>query len=514
MMNIRKTPLVIATILLSLFSFIEIVYASNVCECIEHINHIWPDSLQRHPEDSIMRVLCPELFAKPRFAPPVRQGNFSYSERWHFTRPDTTKQEFLIIAEHSICDTLTNELRTYSEDVHAIYGYGIYLVSVENSYAYPLRELIKSYKENNNKLCGVLLVGDVGEAWYETAHDHGDSYARWPCDLYFMDLDGTWIDSDNDTIFDGHTGNQNPDIFVARLSAVGMSGLGSESTLIRRQLSKSHDFWWKSSFQSSNDTALNYVCEGLSGPSAHSLDSVFPSHNVIDIRYGSLPCPSPADFLSRLNSSNYGFTNLSCHSSTTSHEITTNQPWVQVSEIINNSSGNYAITLNCCYACCWKSSQKVYIGGAHLFNLGKTMAVIGSTKKCSFGNMHLLYNRFPNCNLGMAYLEWWKDSHLEEHCIYDVYGDYGHTLLGDPTINFRHSVGNYCVNDLVLTAFPQDNQSNLVLFRAANSITVSQNFIIPANVHVVFDAPTVTINPQFVCPVGASFEVRNEGSEL
>ena len=72
----------------------------------------------------------------------------------------------------------------------------------------------------------------------------------------------------------------------------------------------------------------------------------------------------------------------------------------------------------------------------------------------------------------------------------------------------------HCVNDLVLTSFPQGDSSNLVLFRAANSITVSQNFVIPANVHVVFDAPTVTINPEFTCPVGASFEIRNEGCEL
>ena len=513
-MNIRKTSLVIATVLLGLCPFSELANASDLYESSGDISNIRTANIQHHPEDSIMRVLCPELFVKTRFAPSVRQGDFSYSERWHFTRQDTTKQEFLIIAEHCICDTLINELRTYSEDVHAIYGYGVYLVSVENTTAFELRELIKSYKNSNNKLCGVLFVGDVGEAWYETAHDHGGDYDRWPCDLYFMDLDGTWTDSDNDGRFDGHSGNQNPDIFVARLSAVGMSGLGSESTLIRRQLSKSHDFWWKSSFQSSNDTALNYVGEGISfGIPAQSLYNVFPSHNVVDVRYGSYPYPSPTDFLSRLNSGNYGFTNLTCHSSTISHQITT-QSMVNVSEIINNTSGNYAITLVCCYACYWKSSQPYYLGGAHLFNLGKTMAVIGSTKKCSFGNMNMLYNLFPNYNLGMTYLEWWKDTHDEEHCIYDVYGDYGHTLLGDPTINFRHTVGDYCVNDLVLTAFPQDNQSNLVLFRAANSITVSQNFIIPANVHVVFDAPTVTINPQFICPVGASFEIRNEGCEL
>ena len=513
-MNIRKTSLVIVAVLLGLFPLSEIAYSSDACEDSGHINDMRTASIQHHPEDSIMRVLCPELFVKTRLTPSVRQGNFSYSERWHFTRQDTTKQEFLIIAEHCICDTLINELRTYSEDVHAIYGYGVYLVSVENNNACELRELIKSYKNNNNKLCGVLLVGDVGEAWYETDHDHGGDYDRWPCDLFFMDLDGTWTDSDNDGIFDGHSGNQNPDIFVARLSAVGMSGLGSESTLIRRQLSKSHKFWWKSSFQSSSETALNYTGQDISFiPSPDILYNVFSSHNVVDVRYGSYPYPSPTDFLSRLNSGNYGFTNLNCHSSTIYHQITT-QSVVNVSDIINNTSGNYAITLACCYACYWKSSQPYYLGGAHMFNLGKTMAVIGSTKKCTFGALDSLYNSFPTQNLGNAYLNWWNSYHDENHSIYDVYGDYGHTLLGDPTINFRHNVSNYCVNNLVLTTFPQDNESNLVLFRAANSITVSQNFIIPANVHVVFDAPTVTINPQFTCPVGASFEIRNEGCEL
>ncbi len=66
----------------------------------------------------------------------------------------------------------------------------------------------------------------------------------------------------------------------------------------------------------------------------------------------------------------------------------------------------------------------------------------------------------------------------------------------------------------LMMAFVPFSNVSIDAFRAANSITVSQDFIIPANVHVVFDAPTVTINPQFVCPVGASFEIRNEGCEL
>lgn len=459
-----------------------------------------------------MRVLAPELFVDSCITATEPHRNFSYSERWHFTPQDATKQEYLIIAEHCICDTLINELRTYSEDVHAIYGYGVYLVSVENSTAPQLRSLIISYQNN---LCGVLFVGDVGEAWYEVPFDYG-CYGpdRWPCDLYFMDLDGTWTDIDNDGKFDGHSGNQNPDIFLGRLSAVGLSGLGSESVLIRRQLSKSHDFWWKSSFQNS-DTALNYVGEGFtSNHNGNHLKYVFASQNFDDIRYGVYTGFSPSDFLTRLNSGNYGFTHLVCHSSTTYHQLTLADSLLYVGQIVDNTSSNYAITLFCCYACYWKSSQPYYLGGTHLFNRGKTMAVIGSTKRCQTGGESFLYSVFPTHNLGDAYLHWWTHTHAETHVPGDVYSDYGMTLLGDPTINFRHNVSDYCVNDLILTTFPQDNESNLVLFRAANSITVLENFVIPSNVHVVFDAPTVTIYPEFTCPLGSSFEIRNEGCEL
>lgn len=509
-MNIKNAIFVIAVLLGSMCLFSETASASNVREGIEGLSDVRTDKMRVHPEDSTMHILCPELFVKPRF-PVIAQRNSSYSERWHFTPQDTTKQEFLIIAENSICDTLINELRTYSEDVHAIYGYGIYLVSLENATAAQLRSLIISYQNN---LCGVLLVGDVGEAWYEIDQDPLTGYyEKWPCDLYFMDLDGTWTDSDNNGIFDGHSGNQNPDIFLARLSTVGLSGLGSESALIKRQLSKSHDFWWKSSFQSP-ETALNYVGQNINFcPNGQYLYPVFASHNYVDIRYNNYPISS-TDFLTRLNSGNYGLTHLVCHSTTTSHEITRAGQNVQTSDVINNTSGNYAIILFCCYACYWKSSQPYYLGGAHLFNLGKTMAVIGTTKESALGGASFLYSAFPAQNLGNAYLHWWTEINGETHTPDNVCDHYGITLLGDPTINFRHNVSNYCVNDLQLTSFPQDNESNLVLFRAANSITVSQNFIIPANVHVVFDAPTVTINPEFTCPIGASFEIRNEGCEL
>jgi hypothetical protein len=103
---------------------------------------------------------------------------------------------------------------------------------------------------------------------------------------------------------------------------------------------------------------------------------------------------------------------------------------------------------------------------------------------------------------------------LSDKGFYNISWYYGMTLLGDPTINFRHQVSDVCVENLTLTAFPSDDHSNLVLYRAGSSIYISDNFVIPSGVHVIFDAPIVTFANGFSCPLGASFETRKEGCEL
>jgi len=69
----------------------------------------------------------------------------------------------------------------------------------------------------------------------------------------------------------------------------------------------------------------------------------------------------------------------------------------------------------------------------------------------------------------------------------------------------------YKVNDIIYFNRYVINQDNLHYYRASNTINVGGNFYIPAGTHVVFDAPNVNINNGFTCPIGASFEVRQEG---
>lgn len=463
-----------------------------------------------HIDDSLLNVVWPNASIKP-VSRAANRGIFSHTLRLHLTPNNTSTPYYLIVVENSLYSSISNEIKTYAEDAHAIYGYGIYVETVQYPTPEDVKSLILSY---SNNLCGVFFVGDVGECMFEISNDHYEyGYKNWPCDLYYTDLDGIWTDSDSNGIYDGHSGDVSPEIFLGRLSTVGLSSSGNEADLIRRQLQKSHNYWWKSSYHTSN-TALNYIDQ--IGAGALWLDNpslVFSSGNVTTIEYGSNTNFSVSDYLSRISNSNYGFTHLAAHSTPDSHVFTNGYIWVFHIEEID--SYNYAYNLYCCSACNWTYGGALgYLGGAYLFNNGRTMTVVGTTKTGGMELPEYFYSEFPTHHIGDAFLNWRINVYGNYYSPSIVSWSYGMTILGDPIIDLRYEVSNKCVNNLVLTSFPNNNTSNLVLYKAGSSITVSGNFTIPQGVHVIFDAPNVSFDSNFTCPLGASFETRNEGCEL
>jgi len=462
-------------------------------------------------DDSLLIVDCPNVAMKPTYRV-NRNGPFSHVFYSHITPNNTLLPEYLIIVEKNIFLSLTKEIKTYAEDVHAVFGYGIILEYVENPNPDSLKTLIVNYQNN---LCGVFLIGDMGECYFEAQNDYGKyGYRIWPCDLFFMDLDGIWTDSDSNGVYDTHSGNVAPEIFLGRLSTAGLSSYGNEADLIRRQLKKSHDYWWKTSYHAQS-TTLNYIDKSwISWFPASTIKKVFSTLAISDVRYSYDPNFSVSDYLSRITSNIYGFTHLAAHSSPLRHAFTNN--YIYNNQIKTINSNNYAYNLYCCSACNWtEGDTDGYLGGAYLFNNGKTIAVVGSTK---IGGMRpdsasCFYTQLPFKNLGESYLHWWRqygDNHSDNCRNFH----YGMTILGDPTIDFRYQVSDRCVNNLYLTTFPIDNFSNLIMYKARNLINVSGNFVIPQGVHVIFDAPQVVFEENFSCPLGASFETRSEGCEL
>jgi len=463
-----------------------------------------------HIDDSLLIVDYPNAGVKPNNRT-VNSRLFSHVLHTRITPNNALCPEYLIIAEKNLFFSLKNEINTYAEDVHAVYGYGIYLEYVENSDAESIKALIVNYQNN---LCGVLLIGNVGDSFFEVQNDHNKyGYRNWPCDLFFMDLDGIWTDSDSNGIYDTHLGNVAPDIFLGRLSTAGLSSYGNEEDLIRRQLQKSHDFWWKTSYHT-QATTLNYIDKDWEEKyfSPNYVKRVFSTLNITDVRYSTGPNFSVTDYLSKISSITYGFTQLAAHSTPIRHAFTNGNLYNY--QISNTNSNNYAYSLFCCSSCNWTAGNaNGYLGGAYLFNEGKTIAVIGTTKTGGMWKVENFYPQLASKNLGKAFLHWWNQ-YGNVHSDTCVYWTYGMTILGDPTIDFRYKVSDLCVNNLSLTTFPNNNTSNLLIYKAGETITVSNSFVIPQGVHVVFDAPQITFEGGFNCPLGASFETRNEGCEL
>lgn len=463
-------------------------------------------------DDSLLIANYPNAGIKPT-CNITNNRTFSHVLHTHFTPSNSLSPEYLIIVEKNLFFSLTKEIITYAEDVHAVFGYGIILEYVENPNPESLKSLIVSYQNN---LCGVFLIGNLGECIYEVQNDYDTyGYRNWPCDLFFMDLDGTWADTDSNGMYDHHSGNVAPEIFLGRLCAYGLSSYGNEEDLIRRQLQKSHSFWWYTSFHA-QETTLNYIDrDWINCFQPDTIRRVFPSQYITDVRNDSLTCCfSVSDYLSKISSNIYGFTHLAAHSSPLFHLFDNEYIYnYTIKPIISN---NYAYSLFCCSACNWLGGDNNgYLGGAYLFNNGKTIAVVGTTKTGGmFSNSSpYFYSHLANGNLGNAFRQWWN-CWGNNHTDTIKYWTYGMTILGDPTIDFRYKVSDLCLSNLSLTTFPSNNTSNLVLYKAGNKITVSGNYIIPQGVHVIFDAPQVEFEENFSCPLGASFETRNEGCEL
>lgn len=268
--------------------------------------------------DSLLVLDCPQMTIKPQVLLQKTNRNFSHSLNVHFTPKDSISKEFLIITTPLLWSSLEKEIRTYAEDIHAIHGYGILVEVVTDATPQQLKSIIVGYGEF---LCGAIFIGTFETCWFETSNDFNEenTYRRWPCDLYFMDLDGQWIDEDNNGIYDKRFGNTAPEIFIGRISGEGMASYEDEFFLIKKQLQKSHDFWWKASSHPS-DTILNYINSSWNSSFLpQQMSNIFCNSIVHDIRSGNDTIFSKEDYLNRLNSRTYGFTYLAAHSSPSTH---------------------------------------------------------------------------------------------------------------------------------------------------------------------------------------------------
>ncbi|UCC44667.1 MAG: putative Ig domain-containing protein [Candidatus Zixiibacteriota bacterium] len=348
----------------------------------------------------------------------------------------TPESRFAIIVNSDLCDTLSASIDLYALDV-AGEGFNVDIYCSSGGTPEQFRAFLQSLHAGGMEGC--VLIGDLPVAWYETFGCWDPPYPyqeEFPCDLFYMDMDGVFEDTDADGLYDGHTGNTAPEIWLGRLTASPLTmGGATETALLEAYFQKNH--LYRSGLAPLANRALAYLDD----------DCVFLTRDLsllLEESIGECIAESDpwttwdTDYESRLSISNE-LIHLWAHSSPYLHGFL-------------NPAGDWSYTENWevkaiapvagFYMLCACSNARYissdYMAGWYVFSRDYGLAAWGSTK---IGSMMYFHDFYPivgeQAPIGKAYLSWFLAQaaggiYRWEECYY-----YGVTLIGDPTLTIQ-----------------------------------------------------------------------------
>ena len=271
---------------------------------------------------------------------------------------------------------------------------------------------------------GAILLGDLPVAWYEIKGTKKDEF---PCDLFYMDMDGTWVDSDKNGKYDAHTSSQQPEIFIGRLTPSPLAGSwGTEAALLENYLRKAH--LYRTGGMSVPDRALAFQDDDWFTMNTGQQQAF---QNVVKVT--DKVTTNAANYRKRLKQ---GFKSVvvCAHSNPYLHSFKVPGS----SGTIFRNTDLWALDPPClfynCFACSnCRYTSKRYMGGAYIFEKTRGLIAVGSTKTGSmlyFDDYYAALGR-KEC-FGRAFQEWFAKRH--PYSSTDIFWFYGMTLLGDPTL--------------------------------------------------------------------------------
>lgn len=332
----------------------------------------------------------------------------------------------VVIVNSSIQEAIQPSLEQYVSDLEAE-GYSVTIYATEGGTPNDLRTFLQEQLPDG--LAGCILIGDLPVPWYEMDDDFY-GHAEFPTDLYYMDLDGAWIDSDGNGKYDAHydgSGDQEPEIWVGRLTASPLSG--DEVTLLQNYFAKNHGY--RTGELSLNNRALNYVDDTWAYHPEWYQGLECAYRNVTIVQDPATTTAS--DYKNRL-AEDYEWIQVMAHSRSCCQqrfEENGNWSYVYSSDIKSIDAKAFFYNLYSCSACRYVETD--YIGGWYVFADSYGLAAIGSTK---IGGMRYFSDFYAPLgegkSLGQSFKEWFIDQ--SPYGLTERQWFYGMTLLGDPTL--------------------------------------------------------------------------------
>lgn len=336
----------------------------------------------------------------------------------------------------------------YIKDVSNGHGCNVLVEILSGGSAEQIKDIIKQYY-NNGGLDGVVQIGSLQPAWF---FDPNPQYGgNFTCDLFFMDLDGTWQDTNGNGIYDRHdhgSGDRAPEIFYGRIDPATMGYFGTEVELLCSYMDKNHRYWTdqiplkQSAFvqiEPDWQNSYNYV------------DRIYGAGNTEIIRGTG----SRNDYVNNRLTRDYSFIHLWCHSSYTVHFFE-NGGELSYRDIYAVPPRPIGYAHDGCHCADWAAGNgRGFTVGAYVFNPSQTSLVaISGTKTGQWIGLQgrQFFEQLGNNEcMGKAYKIWFDEYIMNARDYTSVIEwDYGYCIIGDPMITFKEvpAVGSPNTSDL------------------------------------------------------------------
>jgi len=355
----------------------------------------------------------------PRSPLEERHAGFSSVSSLSGSRGD----KVLVVVADYLADPLSFQLARFISDIAAD-GWTVEMTVMEGGTAEDMKALFQGV----SGLDGAILVGFLPCAWYEE-----DYWAveEFPCELFLMDLDGTWQDLDSDGFYDSHTGSVGPEIWLGRIDASAMS-YSSEVAVLAQYFDKNH--LYRTGSMPLNSRALSFVDDDWSsGYSDCGLGAIYGSSGVT---VENAPAATTASsYLAGLGEG-YEFVHLMSHSSPWGHTFLVpggHGGSVMAPEIGMADPRTAFYQLFSCSNARWVESG--CLGNWYLFGTSYGLLVCGAAKTGSMLDFEQFYTPLGNgSTFGEAFRSWWTYQAQGGFSGSEKAWFYGNALLGDPTL--------------------------------------------------------------------------------
>jgi hypothetical protein len=376
---------------------------------------------------------------------------------------DTSDLVACVLVNPNIYDGIAASLVQWAADVEDE-GWDVVITSA----SFPDPPALRSHLASIADLDGCLLIGDFPVPWYEVGNE------QFPMDVYYMDLNGVWSDTDLDGVWDDHTGDVKPEIWIGRLLASNLDFGDGEIALLNNYFAKNHAY--RAGSLSLPSRALVYLDDDWKYAADNMREHVaqlYPDTTVIS----DTNTTTAVDYGQRLVDY-YAWIHVFAHSTAFYHTFTYQEgegPRAIYNETIYRIDPHtFFYNLFACGAA--RFVERNYLAGWYVFSDTYGLLAIGTTTSGSMvRGFDLFYGPLAQgMPLGQAYRDW-----FEVEGVADQNWHYGLTLHGDPTLTIttEEQVGEAPASVAVTGPTAGDLGTTYTFTATVDPVTATQPFM-------------------------------------